>query len=56
MENPLVNSVLGKNHQVLVILSCMVYFQNNYLDEEDPWLDILTATYFAVQSTHHATL
>ena len=29
--------------------------QNNYLDDEDPWLGILSATGFAVRSTYHTT-
>jgi hypothetical protein len=30
--------------------------ESNYLDEEDPWKGILSATAFAVQSTFHTTL
>ena len=30
--------------------------QNNYLDEDNPWSDILSATDFLVQSTYHTML
>ena len=30
--------------------------ENNYLDMEDPWKGILSATAFAVRSTYHTTL
>ena len=30
--------------------------EDNYLDEEDPWKGILSATAFAVRSTYHTTL
>jgi hypothetical protein len=30
--------------------------ENNYLDEEDPWKGILSATAFAIRSTFHTTL
>jgi hypothetical protein len=30
--------------------------ESNYLDEEDPWKGILSATAFAVRSTFHTTL
>ena len=30
--------------------------EGNYLDEDDPWLGILSATAFAVRSTYHTTL
>ena len=29
--------------------------ETNYLDEEDPWKGILSATAFAVRSTYHTT-
>ena len=30
--------------------------QNNYLDEDDPWSDVLASTAFEVQITYHNTL
>src|SRR5687767_12351299 len=30
--------------------------ETNYLDEDDPWRRILSATAFAVRSTYHTTL
>ena len=30
--------------------------QNKYIDEDDPWSEILEATAFAVRSTYHTTL
>ena len=43
-------------HQIIVNLKHMFYLRNNYLDEDDPWSGILSATYFAVQSTYQTML
>ena len=37
-------------------LVCTYDLQNNYLDEDNPWSEILAATDFAVQITYHTTL
>jgi hypothetical protein len=43
-------------HQVIGNIICTLELENNYLDENDPWKGILSATAFAVQSTFHRTL
>ena len=42
-------------HQVIANLVLTFDLQNNYLDEDDPWSGILSATAFVVQSMYHST-
>jgi hypothetical protein len=42
-------------HQVIGIIIQSFEFENNYLDDNDPWKGILSATAFAVRSTFHIT-
>jgi hypothetical protein len=35
---------------------CTFNLEENFLDNDDPWSGILSATAFAVQSTYHTTL
>ena len=37
-------------------LVCTVDLHIDYLEEDDPWSGILSATHFAVRSTYHTTL
>jgi hypothetical protein len=43
-------------HQVIGNIIRTFELENNYLDDNDPWKGILSATAFAVQSTFHTTL
>jgi hypothetical protein len=43
-------------HQLIGNITRTFELESNYLDEEDPWKGILSATAFAVQSTFHTTL
>jgi hypothetical protein len=43
-------------HQIIGNIIRTFELESNYLDEEDPWKGILSATAFAVQSTFHTTL
>ena len=43
-------------HQVIGNIIRTFELENNYLDEEDPWKGILSATAFAVRATFHTTL
>jgi hypothetical protein len=43
-------------HQVIGNIIRTFERENNYLDDNDPWKGILSATAFAVQSTFHTTL
>ena len=50
------NSVLERIHQVIANLIRTYDLQNNYLDEDNPWSGILSATDFAVRSMCRTTL
>ena len=39
----------------MVNIVCEFYFQNNYVDKEGLWADIVAATDFTVWSTYHTT-
>ena len=43
-------------HQVIANLVLTFDLQNNYLDEDDPWLGILAVADFAVRRTYHITV
>jgi hypothetical protein len=43
-------------HQVIGNIIRTFELESNYLDEEDPWKGILSATAFDVRSTFHTTL
>ena len=43
-------------HQVIANIIRTFELQDNYLDEDDPWKGIFSATAFAVRSTYHTTL
>jgi hypothetical protein len=43
-------------HQFIGNIIRTFELENNYLDDNDPWKGILSATAFAVQSTIHTTL
>jgi hypothetical protein len=56
VRNPQANAIVERVHQVIGNIICTFELENNYLDDNDPWKGILSATAFAVQSTFHTTL
>ena len=56
MENPQYNSILERINQGNAKLVREFESQNIYLDKDNPWSGILSATDFAVRSTYHTTL
>ena len=53
MRNPQANAIVERIHQVIGNIIRTFELENNYLDEENPWKGILSATAFAVRSTFH---
>jgi transposase InsO family protein len=56
VRNPQANSIVERVHQVIGNIIRTFELESNYLDEEDPWKGILSATAFAGRSTFHTTL
>jgi transposase InsO family protein len=56
VRNPQANAIIERIHQVIGNMIRTFELEDNYLDEEDPWKGILSATAFAVRSTLHTTL
>jgi hypothetical protein len=56
VRNPQANAIVERVHQVIGNIIRTFELQDNYLDEEDPWKGILSATAFAVRATYHTTL
>jgi hypothetical protein len=56
VRSPQANAMVEWVRQVIGNIICTFELENNYLDENDPWKGILSATAFAVQSTFHTTL
>jgi transposase InsO family protein len=56
VRNPQANAIVERIHQVIGNIIRTFELQTNYLDEDDPWKGILSATAFAVRSTYHTTL
>ena len=54
--NPQANAMIERVHQTIGNIIRTFELQENYLDEEDPWKCILSATAFAVRATYHTTL
>ncbi len=55
-RNPQANSVIEHVHQTISNMIRTFEVERNYLDDDDPWAGILSATAFAVRSTYHTTL
>ena len=55
-RNPQANAIVEIVHQVLGNMVRTFELENTYLDENDPWKGILSATAFAIRSTYHTTL
>jgi cleavage and polyadenylation specificity factor subunit 1 len=56
VRNPQANAIVERIHQVIANMIRTFELEENYLDEEDPWKGVLSATAFAVRSTYHTTL
>ncbi len=56
VRNPQANAIVERVHQVIGNIIRTFELENNYLDDEDPWKGVLSATAFAVRSTFHTTL
>jgi transposase InsO family protein len=56
VRNPQANAIVERIHQVIANMIRTFELESNYLDEENPWKGILSATAFAVRSTYHTTL
>ena len=56
VRNPQANAIVERIHQVIGNIIRTFELEESYLDEEDPWKGILSATAFAVRSTFHTTL
>ena len=56
VRNPQANAIVERVHQTIGNMIKTFQLEDNYLDEDDPWAGILSATAFAVRSTYHTTL
>jgi hypothetical protein len=56
IRNPQANAIVETVHQVIGNIIRAFELESNYLDEDDPWKGILSATDFAVRSTFHTSL
>jgi transposase InsO family protein len=56
VRNPQANAIVERVHQVIGNIIRTFELEDNYLDEDNPWKGILSATAFAVRSTFHTTL
>ena len=56
VRNPQANAIVERIHQVIGNIIRTFELQTNYLDEDEPWQGILSATAFAVCLTYHTTL
>ena len=56
VRNPQANAIVEQVHQTIGNMIKTFQLEDNYLDEDDPWAGILSATAFAVRSTYHTTL
>ncbi len=56
VRNPQSNAIVERIHQVIGNIIRTFELESNYLDDDDPWSGILSATAFAVRSTYHTTL
>ena len=54
--NPQANAIVEQVHQVIGNIIRTFELEKNYLDEDNPWKGVLSATAFAVRSTFHTTL
>ena len=56
MRNPQANAILERIHQTIGnIIQTFELYDNDELDEEDPFAGVLAATIFAMRATYHTT-
>jgi transposase InsO family protein len=55
VRNPQANTIVERIHQVIANMIRTFELETNYMDEDDPWKGMLSATAFAVCSTYHTT-
>jgi len=56
VRNPQANAIVERIHQVIANMVRTFELETTYLDGDSPWKGFLSATAFAIQSTHHMTL
>ena len=56
VRNPQANAIVERIHQVIANMVRTFELETNYLDVENPWKGVLSATAFAIRSTYHTTL
>jgi hypothetical protein len=56
VRNPQANAIAERAHQVIGNITRIFELESNYLDKDDPWKGILSATALAVRSTFHTSL
>jgi hypothetical protein len=56
VRKPQANAIVERVHQLIGNIIRTFELENNYLDEDDPWKGILSATAFAIRSTLHTSL
>jgi hypothetical protein len=56
VRNPQANPIAERVHQVIGNIIRLFELESHYLDENDPWKGILSATDLAVRSTFHTKL
>jgi transposase InsO family protein len=53
VRNPQASAIVERVHQVIGNIIRTFELESNYLDEDNPWKGILSATAFVVRSTSH---
>ena len=53
LGNPQANTIVERIHQVQGNLALMYTIQENFVDDDDPWMGILAGAAFVVQSIYH---
>jgi hypothetical protein len=56
VRNPQANAIVERVYQAIWNIIQTFELESNYLNEDDPWKGILSATAFAVRSTFHTSL
>jgi hypothetical protein len=54
-QNPQANAIVKRVHQTIGNIIQTFELHDNYLDEDNPWKEILAATAFAIRATCHTT-
>ena len=56
VRNPQANAIVERIHQVIANMVRTFELETNYLDVDNPWKGVLSATAFAIWSTYHTML